>query len=152
MGSTPQLTGHVDDRDDIIEGLREKNRRLDEALRLERLKVGQSEAGVRELKRVLTPLYRALQAVFGEIDAMDIQDAGPAASPVATQAWDVWKSRLGPACAKVISALQVQPGMTQTQIGIATGMGNNNMPTYISRLNKAGLINKNGKHISLKQL
>lgn len=153
MSSQPLLGGHVDDRDDIIEGLREKNRRLDEALRLERLKVGQSEAGVKELRRVLTPLYRALQTVFGEIEAMGIQDSGSGATASPKlEIWERWKSKMGGQCSRIIDALLAHGTMSRTQLCIATGIDGGNIAKPISKLYTAGLLNKNGSEYSLKQL
>lgn len=149
-----QLEGNVvDTRDQEIATLRLQLRQMDEALRLERNKTGQMEAGVREVRSLLAPLHRSLRLLFGEMDAMEIKESPPSQIPsAATAAWDAWKQRLGVPCGKIISALQVHRSMTQTQIAIATGIRSSNIPTYIFRINRAGLINKNGRELSLKEL
>lgn len=147
MSSAPQLVGHVDDRDDIIEGLREKNRRLDEALRTERNKVGQSEAGVKELRRVLTPLYRALQTVFGEMDAMGIEDAGSSTPNIANgdnPRWQSFKQAYPGAPAQIIDALMVHREMGITQLAALLKIHYNTAQTALDKLAKAGAVTKDG--------
>jgi hypothetical protein len=113
---------------------------------------------VRELRRQLSPLYRALQVIFGEMDKVrmdnvdDSGGSGQAPSDRTTAIWSTWKQRLGGQCAKIIDALMLQPGMNTTQLGIAIGTHRNNIPALIYKLNKAGLIDKNGGRFSLKQL
>lgn len=157
MSPQPLLVGEYMPADNHAE-LIEENRRLkiqvrqlDEALRLERLKEEAAAAGVRELRKILKPLHKALAAVFGEIDAMQLGDEATA-SPRSSAVWDSWKSRLPGAPAKIIDALLLHGSMNQTQIAIATGLSRSNMPTYIHRINKAGLIDKNGNEYSLKKL
>lgn len=160
----PQLNGEVeqqsgpDERELVIRGLRDHIRELEENLRVERKKAGVVEDGVREIRDILKPLYGGLQRLFGEVDAM-----GPSDTPVSTgrapvqqgshitKAWDMWKARLGAPCAKIIEALG-HGAMTQTQLSIATGINIKNMSTYIYKINKAGLISKNGNEYSLKEL
>ncbi len=112
---------------------------------------------VGNLRRQLSPLYRALQQVFGEIDSVAPDDApyGAVSSSGAdarTQAiWDSWKRKMG-AASPVIDALLLQPGMTQTQIGIAIGRARSTVPALIYKLKNAGLIVKDGDRYSLKAL
>ena len=118
----------------------------------------QAARAVAELQRQLLPLYRALQAVFGEIEAVgvgsdpDTATSSDTPNPRHAAIWASWKSRLGPQCAKIIDALLLQPGMNTTQLAIAIGTHRNNIPNLIFKLNKAGLLNKNGGHFSLKEL
>ena len=111
-----------------------------------------------ELRRQLSPLYRALQMVFGELDAVGVDDVHHAAAPPSagnprtSAVWESWKSRMQGAPAKVIDALLLHQDMNQQQLCIATGIPRGSMTNVISRLNKAGLLNKNGGRISLKQL
>ena len=117
-----------------------------------------SDRAVGELRRQLLPLYNALRAVFGEIDVLVGEaphQGSNMASPVdsrTAQVWTMWKSRLGGNTAKVIDALLLSGDLNTQQLAIATGMNRNTIPNLIMKLNKAGLINKNGGRFSLKQL
>lgn len=147
MSSQPQLSGHVDDRADIIEGLREKNRRLDESLRQERAKVGQSESGVKELRRVLTPLYRALQTVFGEIDAMGIPDdvtSTPNPSNGDNPRWQSFKQAYPGTPAQIIDTLLVHREMGITQLAALLKVHYNTAQSALDKLSKAGAVSKDG--------
>ena len=145
--SPPQLVGEIDDRDDIIEGLREKNRRLDEALRLERNKAGQAESGVKGLRRLLTPLYRALQQVFGEIDAMGIADA-PTAAVTANGAedprWRSFKERFPDTPAEIVDALLTHRQMSITELSGLLKAHYNTVNKALATLTKAGAVVKDG--------
>lgn len=66
--------------------------------------------------------------------------------------WDSWKQRLGPTCGRFIDALLEHGSLNGTQLAIITKCGRQNVATYIHRLNKANLINKNGGLYSLKQI
>lgn len=114
--------------------------------------------GLTNLRRQLSPLYRALQDVFGELDKAGIADAD-ASLPVTgndarTKAiWEGWKSRLGGACAKMIDALLVQPGMTNRQLAVAIGTGRiQTIYDAVTKMNKVSLLTKDGDRYSLKQL
>lgn len=116
---------------------------------------------VKELRRQLGPLYRALQMVFGELDTIGGDEARNEPATHAAQAptndrtkavWDAWKSKLGPAAARVIDVLLVHGEMNTTQLSIVAQMHRTNVPKAIFKLNTAGLIHKNGGKFSLKQL
>jgi hypothetical protein len=163
-----QIIGEAEPRDVEAEALRMENRRL----RRELQDAQTNEARAREdaqrallmLRQQLGPLYRALQAVFGELDAAGVADdvrpsavvtPGAGASgmdPRKAAVWDAWKQRLGGQCAKVIDALLLHSDMNSTQLAIAIGTRRQNIPSLIYKLNQAGLINKNGGRFSLKQL
>ena len=108
------------------------------------------------LRRQLTPLYQALQAVFGELDAAGVEE-GPlsslatSADPRVSAVWASWKSRLG-AAGKLIDALLLHGEMNTQQLAIATGLHRTTIPKHIYTLNRAGLLNKNGGRFSLKHL
>lgn len=109
------------------------------------------------LRQQLAPLYRALQGVFGELDAVLVDDAPVAAAsnghdPRVAAVWDAWKSRLGDGPAKVINALLLHGEMNTQQLAIACGASRRTIPAWIFRLKTAGLINKNGGRFSLKHL
>ena len=106
------------------------------------------------LRRQLSPLYRALKDVFGELDAAGaMEEVSSAAIPARTSAvWESWKSRLPGGPAKIIDALLLHQEMNTQQLAIATGVHRNSIPAMIYKLNKAGLLNKNGGRFSLKPL
>lgn len=110
--------------------------------------------GVSELRRQLTPLYRAIQAVFGEMDTIGVEDAAPASAtnPHVAAVWASWKSKFHGKPAAIIDALLVHREMNTTQIAIAIGSSRGNVPPMLTKLNKAGLLQKNGNMFSLKAL
>jgi hypothetical protein len=147
------LEGKTDDRDLIIEGLRSKVRQLEETLEDERMKATSVVSGVRELRTVLAPLHNALKRVFGEMDILPIDHAPlPSFFPQKSVVWESWKQKLGGYTAKAIDALLLHGALTRTQLRIHVGCATSSVPSIVSALNKAGLINKDGKKISLKEL
>ena len=153
----------TDPRDEELKELREENKKLarsleDANLRAERAEQDTARA-LSALRRQLTPLYKALQAVFGELDAAGVGDdaqsaSQPAAAPTNDRVqavWASWKSKMGTASV-VIDALLLHGEMNTQQLAIACGKDRTTIPAYIMKLNKAGLINKNGNRFSLKRL
>lgn len=143
-----------DDRDTIIAGLRQQLREAREELAQERAKGGQVERGALALRTVLTPLYGALQHIFGETDAMGL--SGPPAdthSPQKSAVWEDWKSRLGGMAAKAIDALLLHRELNtdQLMIHLRTSRRQTAHDT-VFKLNQAGIINKRDGKISLKEL
>jgi hypothetical protein len=125
-------------------------RELEQQLREERKKTHALEVGVAQLRQVLEPLFRGLQMVFGEIDSM-VSQSQP--QPRKTSAaWDSWKQKLGGQTAKAIDALLLHGSLTQTQLRIHIGCARGSVPGIVYQLNKAGLINKDGNQISLKDI
>lgn len=111
------------------------------------------DRAISALRTQLTPLYRALQAVFGEIDAAGVSDTPVHGVDARTaKIWDGWKEKLPGATARAIDALLLQREMSQQQLAIAVGISRQHASNIISKLNTTGLINKNGGRISLKSL
>jgi len=167
-GTVIDMSAVVDDdaREAELEVLRLEIRSLKRAvsdadLRADRAREDADRA-LGTLRRQLSPLYRALQAVFGELDAAGVTDTAPASAAAApsvdapdarTKAvWESWKSRLSPACGKVIDALLLHGELNSVQIKVAARLGTSTVSDSISKLYKAGLINKNGGRFSLKTL
>ena len=147
--------GHIADLEADVRGLRDELRYAHaEAAKARR----DAARAVGQLRQQLTPLYRALQAVFGELDAAGVEDAMPTSSaptaPTSRTAaiWESWKARMPGGPAKIIDALALQSDMNTQQLAIATGVHRNSIPAMIYKLNKAGLLNKNGGRFSLKAL
>ena len=149
----------AEQHDDELKELREENKRLaralqDANLRAERATEDATRA-MSSLRRQLSPLYRALQGVFGELDAAGIADAAQPNGPTNTRTaavWEAWKKRLGGKPAELIDALLLHGDMDSAQIAIAIQCHKNSVPQIVYKLNKAGLLNKNGGRFSLKQL
>lgn len=152
MSSMLMLNGDVDDRNQTIESLRARINQLTVALEDERHKSSRVESGVRELRHVLDPLYRALQQIYDEMDSMGVQELGASVNPRVSAAWENWKHKLGGNPARFIDALLLHGPMTQTQLRIAVGCAAGSVAGVVCALNKAGLINKAGGKISLKEL
>lgn len=155
----------TDPRDAQLETLRAENRRLQRALSDAELRADRAredaDRALSNLRRQLGPLYRALQMVFGELDAAGVADSpstatsaspAPAVDQRATAVWESWKQKLPGAPAKVIDALLLHAEMNYTQLAIAIGVHRNSIPNIIWKLKRAGLITKNGNRVSLNQL
>jgi DNA-binding transcriptional regulator GbsR (MarR family) len=155
-----------DPRDKEIEKLRLKLRQAErdtaDAERAAERAREDAHRALSMLRKQLGPLYRALQAVFGELDAAGITDtpaAQPGAAPVpagqdprVTAVWQAWKEKFPPACGKVIDALLLHGELNSVQLKVTARLGTSSVSESISKLNKAGLINKNGGRFSLKSL
>jgi hypothetical protein len=143
-----------DDRDTIIAGLREQLRQAREELLAKSAKDGQVERGIAALRQSLGPLYGALQNIFEETDAMQIPHSSTAQNfPQKSAVWDDWKKKLGGAAAKIIDVLHLHGELTQKQLAIHIGTSRiQTVYDAVFKLNKAGIINKNGGKISLKEL
>lgn len=144
------------ENDDALRELRDENRELRDQLREARAEITiakrESARALSALRQQLNPLYRALQAVFGEIEASGISDDGPAPTNARIAAvWENWKSKVG-SSAKLIDALLLHGEMNTSQLSVATGFHRTTIPAHVFKLNKLGLLNKNGGKFSLKQL
>lgn len=104
------------------------------------------------LRKNLSPLYDALKMVFDDLDAVGVEDGAPTATSRTSAMWENWKQKLGVGAAKCIDAFLLHGEMNTNQLSIATGYHRNTVPQYVSKLNQAGLINKNGGRFSLKSL
>lgn len=153
------LEGHVEepletdellDLRDLVRELKAELARSRNETRAARL---EAVRAVSALRKELGPLYRSLQAVFGEIDAI-VGDDEQAAAPTgrSSPVWESWKSKLPGNPAKIIDALLLHGEMNSQQIAIHIGIHRNNVPPLIYKLNKAGIIKKNGHNYSLKTL
>ena len=143
--------------DDEVEELRAVNRELRQQLAEVKRELSTARAdaasAVKELRTLLTPLYRGLQRVFGELDTIgDSASGAPVVDDRTSAIWQSWKAKLPGRTAQIIDALLLHGSMNSTQIAIAIGIHRNNVPPLIHKLNKAGLIDKNGHNYSLKPL
>jgi hypothetical protein len=137
--------------------LRDKKLRiaeLEEQLAAERAKRMSTERSVEELRGVLLPLYSGLQVVFGHFEEIGVSGNGSAAPAASAQdaVWESWKQKLGGLTAKAIDALRLHGPMNKGQLRIQLRCATGSVTNIVTALNKAGLINKNGNMIALKEL
>ena len=160
MSSTGlMLTPPADRTQQTIESLRRDNymlgcqvEELREQLRQEKLKAVSVGRGVTQLREILSPMFNGLKMVFGEIDAMGVVDAPSAPDSRVAAIWSDWKQKFPGHPSRAIDALLLHGSMTQGQLRIAVGCATGTISNVVSILNRAGLINKNGGKISLKEL
>jgi len=118
------------------------------------------------LRKQFSPMYKALQMVFGDLDAANIPDepvyptlGGPAGSgsvvggnPRTAAIWQSWKDKLGAGPGKIIDVLLTHGEMNATQLKIACACRMDTVYRNVSALKTAGLIDKNGNKYALKKL
>lgn len=150
MSTRPLLTGNVDTRDEDIRSLNDQVEYLTTALEKERQKGRKNEQAILHLRRILLPLFQSLQMVFDVIP--DGQGVGADVPPQESRVWESWKSKLGGTAAKIIEALLEHGEMSVAQIRVACHCGQQTVYDVTSKMNKLGLINKNGGRYSLKKL
>jgi hypothetical protein len=140
---------------DLELALRQMRRERDDAqVEAKRAKEDATRA-LGRLRQQLGPLYRAMQAVFGELDAAGI-DEPVASSPSGASVggnnarWDEWKARLGPSCGKVIDALLLGGEMNVTALTVACKMAKQTVYDATSKMGRAGILVNSGGKFSLK--
>lgn len=121
----------------------------------ERDQGNQAIAACATLRRQLEPLHRALRAVFGELDAFSVTDI-PGASAVSgpsSPVWESWKDTLGrgSGAAKFIDALLQHRELNAAQLRVHMKCSNQHVYDTATKLNKLGLLLKNGGKYSLRQ-
>ena len=114
---------------------------------------------ITELRRQLGPLYRALRAVFGEIELVAGKDdapTSPSPSPSSdngsqSSRWDAIKRGLAPRLAQAIDILLTHGAKTNSQLAAAMKMDRTNCNNNVTlKLKQMGLIVKNGNEYSVK--
>lgn len=153
----------ADPHEDEIKELREENKKLARALqdantRADRAREDADRA-LSALRRQLTPLYRALQGVFGELDAAGVSEAGDT-TPESSSGrsvremtlWADWKTKLPSTCSRVIDVLLLHNDLSVKQIMANAKMGEATVYAATSKMGRLGLIEKSGGRFSLKQL
>lgn len=134
----------------------ERNRRiaqLEADLRRAEAERAAVQAGIAELRRSLEPLHHALNLIFGNIDAnLPPGEDRREASAAKREVWESWKQKLGGLTAKAIDVLRMHGAMNQAQLRIQLSCATRSVTNVVAALNKAGLIDKAGGKISLKEL
>ena len=109
------------------------------------------EAALIRVRRQLQPLYTALSTLFGDLpESNEPEERQPRHSTEGV--WGKWKQKLPGKPAEIIQALLEHGEMSVAQIRVAAHCGQQTVYDVTSKLNKLGLLNKNGGKYSLKQL
>lgn len=145
-----------DDSSQELSRLRDQIAQLKDELEVAQLEArnakSQAARAVSALRQQLTPLYRGLQNLFGELDR--IEPAAPdAVAPAANGAnprWEALKRRFPGKPAEIIDAILELGPLNTTQLAAALRCNRQVIPNHIHTLNKAGAIVKNGGVFSLK--
>lgn len=153
MSNTLLLNGEVEDAGfDEIQSLNERILELEGELRVARLQAANAKRdatlAMGNLKKQLSPLYRALQQVFGELESVGIEDGG---SPQTNARWESWKKRMPGRPAEFIDLLLVHGTMSVKQFMAAAHLGQNTVYGIVSKLGQAGVVSNNGGRYSLSE-
>jgi len=156
--SLPLLTGTVDPGD--LDRLRGENLRLTEDLKQARAEVEQSFRAVVAmafLRRQLEPLHRGLQAIFGEMEAAGVEGnsaPGVAVDGVIPLVWQSWRQKFGETApaSKFIDALLQQGQLSAVQLRVYMKCGGQTVYNTALKLNRLGLLEKNGGKYSLRKI
>lgn len=152
------LEGQVDDRDQLIESMQDEIEQLRSDLLVAKAEsaraVQQANRAVAKLRNILSPLYGGLRELFGEMDTFggDETVAKPVTDSRAKAVWESWKQKMPGKSAEFIDILLLHGEQTAAQLKITGRCASDTVYQTIHKLNKAGLINKNGGKFSLKKL
>jgi len=122
------------------------------ALQNERRQSAASKRALGVLRGQLEPLFRALQAIFGELEDVEIISEGETGNPRADAVWETWKRKLPGKQSEFIVAMREHGEMSVEQLRVTTHSAKQTVYETIHKLNRLGLINKNGGKFSLKEL
>lgn len=161
----PLLPEYLDSKQEApevkIAGLSELEDRIDSVERdMKRLQLQMSalsQESLRTIARLLSPLYKSLKPIFGELEAVGVEYIGmEAAVPASTgkqSQWESVKQRLKPREREVIDVLLLQGQMGRTQIAAAIKMDYTHCrKTVIAPLISQGWLVESGGKIALKNL
>lgn len=125
----------------------------DSKMELSRVKREQGQS-IAMLRQQLSPLYKALQDVFGEMDTIGgSETVAVNVTGNGNSKWEFWKKRYGGRIAEAIDLLTIQGSMNSKQLSHALRCDPRTLAkSVIYPMNQSGLINKNGGNFSLKEL
>jgi len=160
MSSRPLLEGHPDPeeparlRREII-GLEKELADAKAEAATVRQQSSDAIHAIRALRKQTEPLYMALKMIHGEISRVDAGElsTGDASTPNNSKhdtRAEFWKQKLGGSQALFITLLLEHGAMTTAQLVASAHCGKTKVRNVIYRLNKAGILSKNGGHYSLK--
>lgn len=151
------LEGQVDHTASFVSALQKLDARIKELeseLAAAKLETAQAKreagAAMANLRKLLKPWHSAIKQVYGELEIVAEDDAPINGS--GSLKWQSWKQKLPGRPAEIIDLLLLHQEMNRNQLMAAMHCGKDVVRVTISRLNVAGLINKNGGKYSLKSL
>lgn len=107
--------------------------------------LGAAKSALDAVRKVMEPEYRALQKLFGELEATS-SGAG-----IDYSVYEPWRKKLGAGPAKLIDLLISRGGeASRTQLQTLSGYSGRSMTNHIARLNTNNLIEKDGSLIRLR--
>lgn len=152
------LEGQVDHTASFVAALQKLDDRIKELeseLAAAKLETAQAKreagAAMANLRKLLKPWHVAIKQIYGELEVGGGEEL-TATNGKSDPRWESWKRTLPGLPAQFIDLPLEHGEMTSTQLKISAHCGTSTVPQVIHRLNKAGLINKNGGKYSLKTL
>lgn len=145
------------EKQQLEDDLRDARQELDD-LRADKERLDRS---IRNLQQQLSPLHRALRALFGEIELavgedtavpMSVPAMPGAAQPAIDPRWQSWKEKLPGRPAEMIDALLLHRDMSTRQLATALHCGKDAIYQAAHKLSQVGLISNVGGRYSLKPL
>jgi uncharacterized coiled-coil protein SlyX len=129
-----QLEVQIEQQDSVITDLRAK--------------LAAATVSTGPLRRELAPLKRAIDRVFGIMDAAGVvEESGSTPNP---GKWELVKKRLTGKDVEVIDLLLVQGAMTVSNIANALRCSGEAARQRVDKLRGQGLLVKNGREVTLK--
>lgn len=124
----------------------DRERKANSSLRQE---LAAAKAVISSLRKHLEPDFRALQAIFADLDK-----ASTNGSHADRGIWEPWIQKLGKTPGKMIEALLEREELTRTQLATLTGQSPNSgsYSNNLSALNRNGLLEKNGDKFRLRKI
>jgi len=122
------------------------------ALQNERRQSAKSKRALGVLRGQLEPLYQALQGIFGELTDVEVSIDTKGRSSRVDAAWETWTRKLPGKQSEFIKAMLEHGEMSVEQLRVTTHSAKQTVYETIHKLNRLGLINKNGGKFSLKEL
>jgi hypothetical protein len=149
----PELTGRIQNPPNPADQAK-RIEELEEELAASQEEVEELREATLRLAKLLTPVYRALQAAIGGDDVRITQDVqvDVASGDRSSEFWDKWKQKLGGKSAEIIDVLIGHPGMTTQSVRIAANCGFSTASTLLNKLKDMNLVRKYGGRWVLKSL
>lgn len=135
---------------DLSRAINDKQQ-LEQALFEERARNSNAADGIMRIREILSPLWIALQHLYGAIDQSGIAGASPSQQKH-SDLWNDWKSKLGGREAQAIDVLLKHGKMKKEALKIHLKCGNTSLYEVVAKLDRANLIDKDGAFVSLKEL
>jgi hypothetical protein len=140
-----------------ITGLEAEIDRLKNELEQERREGKAAKSAVKAIQKHFKADFMVLRAVFGEIEAVGLEDepgtvsaASPSAGKLSPR-WEMLKQRLGGRQGEFIDILQ-HGEMSAAQVRAAAHCDIRTAYAVLQKMKDAGLVSKNGGKFSLKEL